>query len=58
MAIKVLLVDDIKSFNDHFSKMLKDNSDIDVVGTAESGAEAVTNGNRHSRNCCIKENSF
>lgn len=41
MAIKVLLADDIKSFNEHFLKMLENNVDIEVVGTAESGAEAV-----------------
>lgn len=41
MSIKVLLADDMDSFNRHFSKMLDKENDIEVVGAAQSGADAV-----------------
>jgi len=40
--IKVLIVDDIPETRDHLTKLLGFESDIDVVGAAASGAEAVT----------------
>ncbi|MEO8470231.1 MAG: response regulator [Chloroflexota bacterium] len=39
--IKVLIVDDILETRDHLSKLLSFESDIDVVGVAASGAEAI-----------------
>ncbi|HEX5590930.1 MAG TPA: response regulator [Candidatus Limnocylindrales bacterium] len=39
--IKVLIVDDIPETRDHLSKLLGFESDIDVVGAAASGAEAI-----------------
>lgn len=39
--IKVLIVDDIPETRDHLSKLLGFESDIDVVGAAASGAEAL-----------------
>lgn len=41
MSIKVLLADDMDSFNRHFSRMLEKENDIEVVGAAQSGREAV-----------------
>jgi pilus assembly protein CpaE len=40
--IKVLIVDDIPETRDHLTKLLGFESDIDVVGAAESGAEAIS----------------
>ena len=40
-SIRVLLADDHPLFRDGVRMMLADFSDIDVVGVAESGAEAV-----------------
>jgi pilus assembly protein CpaE len=40
--IKVLIVDDIPETRDHLTKLLGFESDIDVVGAAASGAEAVS----------------
>ena len=39
--IKVLIVDDIQETRDHLSKLLGFEADIDVVGVAASGAEAI-----------------
>ncbi|MDH4142306.1 MAG: response regulator [Chloroflexota bacterium] len=39
--IRVLIVDDIPETRDHLSKLLGFESDIDVVGSAASGAEAI-----------------
>ncbi len=39
--IKVLIVDDIPETRDHLSKLLGFEADIDVVGVAASGAEAI-----------------
>ena len=39
--IKVLIVDDIPETRDHLTKLLGFESDIDVVGAAASGAEAI-----------------
>jgi pilus assembly protein CpaE len=39
--IRVLIVDDIPETRDHLSKLLGFESDIDVVGSASSGAEAI-----------------
>jgi pilus assembly protein CpaE len=39
--IKVLIVDDIPETRDHLSKLLGFEADIDVVGVASSGAEAI-----------------
>ncbi|MBI2763178.1 MAG: response regulator [Chloroflexi bacterium] len=39
--IKVLIVDDIRETRDHLSKLLSFETDIDVVGVAASGAEAI-----------------
>jgi pilus assembly protein CpaE len=39
--IKVLIVDDIPETRDHLSKLLSFESDVEVVGTAASGAEAI-----------------
>jgi pilus assembly protein CpaE len=39
--IKVLIVDDIPETRDHLSKLLGFEGDIDVVGAAASGAEAI-----------------
>ena len=39
--IKVLIVDDIPETRDHLSKLLGFESDVEVVGTAPGGAEAV-----------------
>lgn len=41
MPIKVLLADDMESFNRHFSKMLEKETDIQIIGSATSGFEAV-----------------
>ena len=41
MSIKVLLADYMDSFNRHFSRMLEKENDIEVVGAAQSGREAV-----------------
>ena len=40
--IKVLIVDDIPETRDHLTKLLGFESDVDVVGAAESGAEAIS----------------
>jgi pilus assembly protein CpaE len=40
--IKVLIVDDIPETRDHLSKLLGFESDVEVVGAAASGPEAVT----------------
>src|SRR5712671_1530666 len=40
--IKVLIVDDIPETRDHLAKLLGFESDIEVVGSAASGAEALT----------------
>ncbi len=40
--IKVLIVDDIPETRDHLSKLLGFEADIDVVGVAASGAEAIS----------------
>jgi pilus assembly protein CpaE len=39
--IKVLIVDDIPETRDHLAKLLGFESDIEVTGTASSGAEAI-----------------
>ena len=39
--IKVLIVDDILETRDHLTKLLSFEADIDVVGAAASGAEAI-----------------
>ena len=39
--IRVLIVDDILETRDHLSKLLSFEADIDVVGVAASGAEAI-----------------
>ena len=39
--IRVLIVDDISETRDHLSKLLGFEADIDVVGVAASGAEAI-----------------
>src|SRR3990172_5067813 len=39
---KVLIVDDIPETRDHLTKLLGFESDMDVVGAAASGAEAIT----------------
>ncbi len=39
--IKVLIVDDIQETRDHLSKLLSFESDIEVVGVAASGADAM-----------------
>src|SRR3954453_16911807 len=39
--IRVLIVDDIPETRDHLSKLLGFESDIEVVGTAASGREAI-----------------
>ena len=39
--IKVLIVDDIVETRDHLSKLLSFEADMDVVGVAASGAEAI-----------------
>jgi pilus assembly protein CpaE len=40
--IRVLIVDDIPETRDHLAKLLSFESDIEVVGSAASGAEALT----------------
>jgi pilus assembly protein CpaE len=40
--IRVLIVDDIPETRDHLTKLLGFESDIEVVGAAASGAEAIT----------------
>ena len=40
-TIKVLIVDDIPETRDHLTKLLSFESDIEVVGAASSGAEAI-----------------
>jgi len=40
--IRVLIVDDIPETRDHLTKLLGFESDIEVVGSAASGAEALT----------------
>ena len=39
--IRVLIVDDIPETRDHLTKLLSFESDIDVVGAAASGREAL-----------------
>ena len=39
--IRVLIVDDIPETRDHLTKLLGFESDIDVVGAAASGREAL-----------------
>src|SRR5664279_5990044 len=39
--IRVLIVDDISETRDHLAKLLGFEPDIEVVGTASSGAEAI-----------------
>jgi pilus assembly protein CpaE len=39
--IRVLIVDDIQETRDHLAKLLGFESDVEVVGTAASGAEAI-----------------
>src|SRR5918994_5833460 len=39
--IRVLIVDDIPETRDHLTKLLGFESDIEVVGSAASGAEAI-----------------
>jgi pilus assembly protein CpaE len=39
--IRVLIVDDIPETRDHLAKLLGFESDIDVIGTAASGADAI-----------------
>ena len=39
--IRVLVVDDIPETRDHLTKLLSFESDIDVVGAAASGREAL-----------------
>ena len=39
--IRVLIVDDIPETRDHLTKLLGFESDIDVVGSAASGAQAL-----------------
>ena len=39
--IRVLIVDDIPETRDHLTKLLGFESDIEVVGSAASGAEAL-----------------
>ena len=39
--IRVLIVDDIPETRDHLTKLLGFESDIEVVGAAASGAEAL-----------------
>ena len=40
--IRVLIVDDIPETRDHLTKLLGFEGDIDVVGAAASGAEALS----------------
>ena len=40
--IRVLIVDDILETRDHLAKLLGFESDIEVIGTASSGADAIT----------------
>ena len=40
-TIKVLIVDDIPETRDHLTKLLGFEGDIDVVGSAASGVEAI-----------------
>jgi len=40
-VIKVLIVDDIPETRDHLSKLLGFESDVEVVGSAAGGAEAI-----------------
>ena len=40
--IRVLIVDDIPETRDHLSKLLGFEGDIDVVGSAASGGEAIS----------------
>ncbi len=40
--IRVLIVDDIPETRDHLTKLLGFESDIEVVGSAASGSEALT----------------
>jgi pilus assembly protein CpaE len=40
--IRILIVDDIPETRDHLTKLLGFESDIDVVGSAASGAEAIS----------------
>ena len=39
--IRVLIVDDIPETRDHLTKLLGFESDIEVVGSAASGAQAI-----------------
>lgn len=41
MKIKVLITDDIEEYRKHFSTLLAKDNEINVVGTASSGSEAV-----------------
>src|SRR5438874_9415078 len=45
--IRVLIVDDIPETRDHLTKLLGFESDIEVVATASSGAEALELAGRH-----------
>jgi pilus assembly protein CpaE len=45
-TIRVLVVDDIAETRDHISKLLSFETDMDVVGLAESGAEALEMANQ------------
>ncbi len=45
--IKVLIVDDIAETRDNVRKLLQFESDVDVVGTARSGREALTMTDQH-----------
>ncbi len=40
-SIRVLVVDDLKDIRDYFSMILNNEPDIEVVGTASSGKEAI-----------------
>ena len=40
-TIRVLIVDDIPETRDHLTKLLGFEGDIDVVGSAASGVEAI-----------------
>src|SRR6266516_7499666 len=44
--IRVLIVDDIPETRDHLAKLLGFEGDIDVVGSAASGAEAIEQAGR------------
>ena len=44
--IRVLIVDDIPETRDHLTKLLSFETDIDVVGSAASGREAIESASR------------